>query len=417
MKVNEYCCYLPSNCNPGCVPGKQGLRLSRSPMLENLLWMPHPPEAAAGSSPITFLDRNPKNNDLLAGMEYSHSKVRCLYLMYVASGLYRGGRMRPSRGLNFIAFCFLMTLFTPVFAQQPNGSGVYVVGPGIEEPVPLFQPLPAYTPEARVARVEGIVFLQAIIRKDGAVDSFKVLRGLGYSLEESAIYTISKKWRFRPGTLNGEPVDVQVNIAINFKLSQGPGEVESLVPSAAQAQAPAGQTVDTPAKAVPAAIPADQQATKEQLANLFELMRVREQVASLSKTLPALMLQQITARMKQMQQNNPALASPTQEQQQAISKSMNRFMERVLDLYKSDEMIAEMTELYQKYFTRSDVDGIIAFYSSPAGQRLLDIQPVIMSLVMQRMQNRVKTSTDEMQKELMELIKPNAPSADKPTKK
>jgi uncharacterized protein len=140
-------------------------------------------------------------------------------------------------------------------------------------------------------------------------------------------------------------------------------------------------------------------------------------VASLSKTLPALMQQQITARMKQMQQNNPALAFPTQEQQQAISKITNRFMERVLDLYKSDEMIADVTELYQKYLTRSDVAGIIAFYSSPAGQRLLDIQPVIMPLVMQRMQDRVKTSTDEMQRELMERIKPNAPSADKPTQK
>jgi hypothetical protein len=149
-------------------------------------------------------------------------------------------------------------------------------------------------------------------------------------------------------------------------------------------------------------------------------MGVRELVASLSKTLPALMQQQITAQMKQMQQNNPALASLT-ERQQAISKFTNKFMERASDLYKSDEMIADMTALYQKYLTRSDVDGIIAFYSSSAGQRLLDIQPVIMQeylpLVMQRMQDRVKTLTDEMQKELMEAIKPNAPSADKSTQK
>ena len=70
-------------------------------------------------------------------------------------------------------------------------------------------------------------------------------------------------------------------------------------------------------------------------------------------------------------------------------------MERASDLYKSDEMIADMTALYQKYLTRSDVDGIIAFYSSSAGQRLLDIQPVIMQeylpIVMQRMMDREKT--------------------------
>ena len=96
-------------------------------------------------------------------------------------------------------------------------------------------------------------------------------------------------------------------------------------------------------------------------------------------------------------------------------------MEPTVDLYKSDEMIADMTELYQKYLTRWDVDGMIAFYSSLAGQRLLDIQPVIVQeylpLVMQRMQDRVKTLTDEMQKELMERIKPNAPPVDSPAPK
>ena len=58
-------------------------------------------------------------------------------------------------------------------------------------------------------------------------------------------------------------------------------------------------------------------------------------------------------------------------------------------------MIANITAPYQKYLTRLDVDGIIAHYSSPTGQRLLDIQPVIMQeylpIVMQRMMDREKT--------------------------
>jgi TonB family protein len=136
--------------------------------------------------------------------------------------------MKPSRVRNFIALCFLMNLFTQVFAQQPNGSGVYVVGPGIEEPVALFQPPPAYTPEARAARVEGIVFVQAVIRKDGTVDTFKVLKGLGYGLDESAISTIATKWRFRPGTLKGEPVDAAVDIAVSFRLFHD-GDVSPLL--------------------------------------------------------------------------------------------------------------------------------------------------------------------------------------------
>lgn len=99
-----------------------------------------------------------------------------------------------------------------------NGVGPYVVGNGVKPPEVLFQPLPAYTEEARKARAEGIVLIQAIIRKDGTVDSFKVLRGLGYGLDESAINTIATKWRFRPGTYKGNAVDVQANIEVSFRL-------------------------------------------------------------------------------------------------------------------------------------------------------------------------------------------------------
>jgi protein TonB len=99
-----------------------------------------------------------------------------------------------------------------------SGIGPYVVGNGVKPPVALLQPLPAYTEEARKARAEGIVLIQAVIRKDGTVDSFKVLRGLGYGLDESAINTIATKWRFRPGTYKGMPVDVQANIEVAFRL-------------------------------------------------------------------------------------------------------------------------------------------------------------------------------------------------------
>jgi len=99
-----------------------------------------------------------------------------------------------------------------------SGIGPYVVGNGVKAPIALLQPLPAYTEEARKARAEGIVLIQAVIRKDGTVDSFKVLRGLGYGLDESAINTIATKWRFKPGTMNGMPVDVQANIEVAFRL-------------------------------------------------------------------------------------------------------------------------------------------------------------------------------------------------------
>jgi TonB family protein len=93
----------------------------------------------------------------------------------------------------------------------------YVVGGGVTAPVLLAHPSPPYTEEARSARAEGLVVIQCTVRKNGSIENIKVVRGLGYGLDESAINTITSSWKFNPGTLNGNPVDVQARIEIGFK--------------------------------------------------------------------------------------------------------------------------------------------------------------------------------------------------------
>jgi hypothetical protein len=194
-----------------------------------------------------------------------------------------------------------------------------------------------------------------------------------------------------------------------------------MLPCAAFTQAPAAPPSTAPAAAASTMIPADQQPTKEQLTKLFELMRIKQQISSMTKMMPAMMRQQMQAHVKEMQKNHPELAAMTEEQQQASMKVESKFMEKVVDLYTSDEMIADMEGIYQKHLTRSDVDGIIAFYSSPAGQHMVDMAPVIMQeyvpLMMQRTQERIKPLMDELSKEMEQIAKPAAPSADKPATK
>ncbi len=103
-------------------------------------------------------------------------------------------------------------------ASTPSGEKIYTAGNGVKPPLALYQPVPPYTKEAKQAGVEGIALFEAVIRKDGSIDSFKVLRGIGYGLDESAIRTIREEWRFRPGTLNGQPVDVKAKIEVSFRL-------------------------------------------------------------------------------------------------------------------------------------------------------------------------------------------------------
>jgi TonB family protein len=98
----------------------------------------------------------------------------------------------------------------------PDGTEYYVTGKGVTAPVIIKESKPPYTAEAREAKTEGIVLLEAIVHKDGSVDNFKVLRSLGYGLDESAMKTIAEDWLFKPGMLNGQPVNIMVTIEISF---------------------------------------------------------------------------------------------------------------------------------------------------------------------------------------------------------
>ena len=82
----------------------------------------------------------------------------------------------------------------------------------------IYKTLPGYTEEARKNRVEGIVLLEVVVRANGSVDNAKVVRGLGFGLDESALREVVTKWKFKPGTLEGRPVDVQALIEVSFRL-------------------------------------------------------------------------------------------------------------------------------------------------------------------------------------------------------
>jgi len=97
------------------------------------------------------------------------------------------------------------------------GGGVFRVGGGVSAPSIVYRVEPTYSEEARKAKYQGVVVLSAIVRKDGTIEILKVVRGLGLGLDENAIQAL-KQWRFRPGMKNGVPVDVALNIEVNFSL-------------------------------------------------------------------------------------------------------------------------------------------------------------------------------------------------------
>jgi TonB family protein len=105
----------------------------------------------------------------------------------------------------------------PPPASTLNTAGVLRVGGDVKAPIITYRVEPKYTAEALEKRISGIVILEVIIGKDGRVREAQVLKPLPYGLDQAAVDAV-KQWQFRPGTLNGEPVDVLFNLTINFKL-------------------------------------------------------------------------------------------------------------------------------------------------------------------------------------------------------
>ncbi len=97
------------------------------------------------------------------------------------------------------------------------GEGVYRVGGGVSAPRPIFDPDPEYSDEARQAKFQGTVMLWVVVGADGRAHEIRVQRSLGMGLDEKAIASV-RGWKFAPGTKDGVPVAVQVNIEVVFRL-------------------------------------------------------------------------------------------------------------------------------------------------------------------------------------------------------
>lgn len=177
---------------------------------------------------------------------------------------------------------------------------------------------------------------------------------------------------------------------------------------------------EAPAMAA-AQVPQADQPTDVQIAKLFEAMRVKDQMAALTKMMPQIAQQAFTEQMQQMQKDHPEMAKMSPEQQQAISNVMSKYMERIMSIATSDDMLSDMAAIYKRHLTGADVEGAVAFYRSPAGEHFLDMVPVIMQefmpTEMHKIQERMKPVLDEMQKEMMQVAVPTGQDTTKPAQK
>ena len=113
-----------------------------------------------------------------------------------------------------------LTASTPV--QQPDvvagEHGVYsVVPPGGTQPEEIDRVVPRYPAQARMREIAGPVVIRGIVRKDGTIDDVEIIKDLPYGLGEAAREAV-ERWRFRPASYRGEPIDVYYTVTVNFRL-------------------------------------------------------------------------------------------------------------------------------------------------------------------------------------------------------
>jgi protein TonB len=98
-----------------------------------------------------------------------------------------------------------------------QGGGPMRVGDDVTPPEVRIRVEPDYTKDAMVAKVQGVVLLEVVVRANGTTGSMRVVRSLRPDLDQSAMQAV-RRWLFTPARHKGQPVDVLVHVELTFRL-------------------------------------------------------------------------------------------------------------------------------------------------------------------------------------------------------
>jgi TonB family protein len=98
------------------------------------------------------------------------------------------------------------------------GGGAYRPGGAVSPPRVIAQVQPRYSSDALEQKIQGSVWLEVVVTCEGRAGQVRVMRSLDpRGLDEEAIKAV-RQWRFDPGRLSGQPVDVVVTVVMDFSI-------------------------------------------------------------------------------------------------------------------------------------------------------------------------------------------------------
>ncbi len=108
----------------------------------------------------------------------------------------------------------------PAGPDSTEPGNVERVGNGVSAPSVLAKVDPEYSEAGRRLHAQGTILLDIVIQPDGTARDFRVLKSLGYGLDEKAVEAV-RKWRFKPGMKDGNAVPVRAHVEVNMRLVKG----------------------------------------------------------------------------------------------------------------------------------------------------------------------------------------------------
>src|SRR5205807_6253451 len=136
----------------------------------------------------------------------------------------------------------------------------------------------------------------------------------------------------------------------------------------------------------------DAPATKEDVQKYLDAMHYHDMMKQMVEAMAKPMHQMLHEQFMQDRDKLPA----------DFETRMNKIMDDMLNSMPFDEMMEAMIPAYQKHFTKGDIDSLVAFYSSPTGQKILREMPAIMADSMGAAMPVMRKQIDGMTQRLQE---------------
>jgi TonB family protein len=101
--------------------------------------------------------------------------------------------------------------------NQAKDHPVNRMSKGVTAPKAVSAPNPAFSEQARHAKYQGTILLSLLVDKTGQARNIRIVQPLGMGLDQKAVESVSR-WQFNPATKEGDPVDFEVAIEVDFHL-------------------------------------------------------------------------------------------------------------------------------------------------------------------------------------------------------